>query len=43
MLENRNQLAIQERLQSCMEKAGLDGMIINAPEAIFYATRLSDS
>lgn len=41
MLENRNQLAIQERLQSCMEKAGLDGMIINAPEAIFYATGFS--
>ncbi|MEY8336888.1 Xaa-Pro peptidase family protein [Lachnospiraceae bacterium 62-35] len=38
MLENRSQQAVQERLQSCMEKAGLDAMIINSPEGIFYCT-----
>lgn len=38
MLEKRNQLAVQERLQSCMAKTGLDAMIITSPEAIFYST-----
>lgn len=38
MLEMRDQLAVQKRLQACMEKSGLDAMILTAPEAIFYAT-----
>ena len=38
MLELRDQIAIQNRLQSCMADAGLDAMILTAPEAIFYAT-----
>lgn len=38
MLELRDQIAIQNRLQSCMEKAGLDAMILTTPEVIFYAT-----
>lgn len=38
MLEMRDQLAVQNRLQTCMEKSGLDAMILTAPEAIFYAT-----
>ena len=38
MLENRDQLAIQARLQSVMADAGLDAMLLTAPESIFYAT-----
>ncbi|MEA5012619.1 MAG: M24 family metallopeptidase [Angelakisella sp.] len=38
MLEKRDQIAIQKRLQACMAKSGLDAMIIASPEAIFYAT-----
>ena len=38
MLELRDQKAIQNRLQLCMEKAGLDAMILTSPEAIFYAS-----
>jgi len=38
MLELRDQLAIQNRLQSCMAKDGLDALILTGPETIFYAS-----
>ncbi len=38
MLELRDQIAIQKRLQASMDKHGLDAVILAAPEAIFYAT-----
>ena len=43
MLEDRKQEDVQERLQSTIEKYGIDGLILTAPESIFYATGFASS
>lgn len=43
MLENRIQADIQNRLQSTMNKYGLDALLLTSPESIFYATGVASS
>lgn len=38
LLQNRNQLEFQEKLQSHMEAAGMDALIILNPQHVFHAT-----